>query len=86
MNCVTDTTITSEAMASAPKYGGVTTSAQGHPEDSETPTFTNNHRIDNADFVTDIETQGLRRGLSQRHISLIAIAGAIVGSGFATYS
>lgn len=61
-------------MASAPKHDGVTMSAQ---EDSETPNFTNSHRIDNADFVTDNEARDLKRGLSQRHISLIAIAGAI---------
>jgi amino acid transporter len=61
-------------MASTPKYGGVTLSAR---EDSESPNFTNSHRIDNADFVTDQESQNLKRGLSQRHISLIAIAGAI---------
>jgi amino acid transporter len=58
----------------APKHGGVTLSAQ---EDNESPNFTNSHRIDNADFVTDHESQDLKRGLSQRHISLIAIAGAI---------
>ena len=33
--------------------------------------------IDDADFVTDREETHLHRGLSQRHISLIAIAGAI---------
>jgi amino acid transporter len=65
---------TDGGMASTPKYGGVTLSAQ---EDSESPNFTNSHRIDNADFVTDQESQNLKRGLSQRHISLIAIAGAI---------
>lgn len=64
----------SGAMASAPKHDGVTMSAH---EDSETPNFTNSHRIDNADFVTDNEARDLKRGLSQRHISLIAIAGAI---------
>jgi amino acid transporter len=65
---------TDGGMASTPKYGGVTLSAR---EDSESPNFTNSHRIDNADFVTDQESQNLKRGLSQRHISLIAIAGAI---------
>ena len=34
-------------------------------------------RIDEADFVTPREESHLARGLSQRHISLIAIAGAI---------
>jgi len=33
-----------------------------------------------ADFVTYNEQQDLRRGLHQRHISLIAIAGAIVST------
>ncbi|RMZ83007.1 hypothetical protein DV737_g1765, partial [Chaetothyriales sp. CBS 132003] len=33
--------------------------------------------IDDADFVTNREEEHLSRGLSQRHISLIAIAGAI---------
>lgn len=60
--------------AFAPKHDGVVLSAQ----EENGPSFTNTHRIDNADFVTDNETQDLRRGLSQRHISLIAIAGAIV--------
>ena len=57
-----------------PKHDGVVMSA----EEEGVPTFTNSHRIDNADFVTSNETQDLKRGLSQRHISLIAIAGAIV--------
>lgn len=35
------------------------------------------HNGENADFVTQHEEQGLSRGLHQRHISLIAIAGAI---------
>lgn len=34
--------------------------------------------IDDSDFVTAREDQDLRRGLHQRHIGLIAIAGAIV--------
>ncbi|RMZ78221.1 hypothetical protein DV738_g4020, partial [Chaetothyriales sp. CBS 135597] len=33
--------------------------------------------VDKADFLTTIEQQRLSRGLSQRHVSLIAIAGAI---------
>ncbi|KJX92935.1 amino acid permease like protein [Zymoseptoria brevis] len=33
--------------------------------------------VSDGDFVTDIEERELKRGLSQRHISLIAIAGAI---------
>ena len=35
-------------------------------------------RLEEADFVTAQEDQDLKRGLSQRHIGLIAIAGAIV--------
>ena len=35
-------------------------------------------RINEGDFVTQTEEQNLSRGLEQRHISLIAIAGAIV--------
>jgi hypothetical protein len=66
----------SGATAFAPKDDGVVLSAQ----EESGPTFTNSHRIDNADFVTDNETQDLKRGLSQRHISLIAIAGAIVSA------
>jgi amino acid permease len=38
----------------------------------------NPHGIHESDFVTYNEQQDLRRGLHQRHISLIAIAGAIV--------
>lgn len=34
--------------------------------------------IEEADFVTRTEERDLSRGLHQRHISLIAIAGAIV--------
>lgn len=34
--------------------------------------------LDESDFVTVKENQDLRRGLHQRHIGLIAIAGAIV--------
>lgn len=70
-------TMASEATAYAPKHDGVVSSA----EEEGVPTFTNSHRIDNADFVTSNETQDLKRGLSQRHISLIAIAGAIVSLG-----
>lgn len=36
-------------------------------------------RIEEGDFITRNEEQDLVRGLQQRHISLIAIAGAIVG-------
>ena len=57
------------------KYDGVTTSAQ---EDDAARDFTNSRKVDNADFVTENEAHDLKRGLSQRHISLIAIAGAIV--------
>jgi amino acid permease len=64
------------ATAFAPKHDGVVSSA----EEEGVPTFTNTHRIDDGDFVTANETRDLKRGLSQRHISLIAIAGAIVGS------
>jgi amino acid permease len=35
-------------------------------------------RLDESDFVTVTENQDLKRGLHQRHVSLIAIAGAIV--------
>jgi len=35
-------------------------------------------RVEEGDFVTRNEEQDLVRGLHQRHISLIAIAGAIV--------
>jgi amino acid permease len=35
--------------------------------------------LDESDFVTITEDRDLRRGLHQRHVSLIAIAGAIVG-------
>lgn len=38
----------------------------------------NPQAIHESDFVTYTEQQDLRRGLHQRHISLIAIAGAIV--------
>lgn len=34
--------------------------------------------IDESDFVTVREDQDLQRGLQQRHVGLIAIAGAIV--------
>lgn len=66
----------SGATVYTPKHDGVVSSAQ----EESGPTFTNSHRIDNADFVTENETQDLKRGLSQRHISLIAIAGAIVSA------
>lgn len=33
---------------------------------------------ENGNFVTNIEERDLSRGLHQRHVSLIAIAGAIV--------
>lgn len=36
--------------------------------------------IEEGDFVTVNEQQDLSRGLEQRHVSLIAIAGAIVSS------
>ena len=65
----------SGATAFAPKHDGVVMSAQ----EESVPTFTNTHRIDDGDFVTANETRDLKRGLSQRHNSLIAIAGAIVG-------
>ena len=64
----------SGATAFAPKHDGVVMSA----EEEGVPTFTNSHKIDDGDFVTANETRDLKRGLSQRHISLIAIAGAIV--------
>lgn len=67
--------MTDQAIPPLRKYGGVSTTAQ---EQSSSPDFTNGNRIDNADFVTANESQDLKRGLSQRHISLIAIAGAIV--------
>ena len=35
-------------------------------------------RLDESDFVTVTEDRDLKRGLHQRHVSLIAIAGAIV--------
>ena len=35
-------------------------------------------RIEEGDFVTQTEEQQLSRGLRQRHVGLIAIAGAIV--------
>lgn len=57
------------------KYGTVTTSADGP---ATSPPTLNNNVVDEADFVTRNEDQDLKRGLSQRHISLIAIAGAIV--------
>lgn len=41
-------------------------------------THTNSSRIDEGDFVTQTEERDLARGLHQRHVSLIAIAGAIV--------
>lgn len=62
----------SGATGFTPKHDGVVMSA----EDEGVPTF--RPRVDDADFVTNNETQDLKRGLSQRHISLIAIAGAIV--------
>ena len=34
-------------------------------------------RLDDTDFVTSQENQNLKRGLAQRHISMIALAGAI---------
>jgi len=37
-------------------------------------------RIEEGDFVTSNEQRDLVRGLHQRHISLIAIAGAIVST------
>jgi hypothetical protein len=69
------------ATAFPPKHDGVVMSA----EEEGVPTFTNSHRIDDGDFVTANETRDLKRGLSQRHISLIAIAGAIVRCGTMQY-
>jgi len=40
--------------------------------------------LDESDFVTVREDQDLRRGLHQRHIGLIAIAGAIVRTEYFT--
>ncbi|KAF2765083.1 amino acid permease-like protein [Teratosphaeria nubilosa] len=48
------------------------------PEDETfVPQASSSQDIENADFVTRHEEEDLSRGLSQRHISLIAIAGAI---------
>lgn len=58
------------------KYGGVAISPQEGNEDAAQP---GSSRLEEGDFVTKNENEDLKRGLSQRHISLIAIAGAIVG-------
>ncbi|KAH9842292.1 Amino acid permease [Teratosphaeria destructans] len=48
------------------------------PEDETfVPQASSSQDVENADFVTRNEEEDLSRGLSQRHISLIAIAGAI---------
>jgi amino acid permease len=49
--------------------------ADWDPETQQGPS-----RLDESDFVTATEDRDLRRGLHQRHVSLIAIAGAIVRS------
>lgn len=52
---------------------------QNHEASNTTTTNTNNsYRVEDSDFVTRNEERDLSRGLHQRHISLIAIAGAIV--------
>lgn len=55
--------------------GGITIAP--HQVDDDAPPPTSGGRLDAADFVTANEDRDLKRGLSQRHISLMAIAGAI---------
>jgi yeast amino acid transporter len=59
-----------------PENGGVK-----HPTTDVHPAFwrpsSNDHGHENTDLVTTNEQRDLSRGLHQRHISLIAIAGAI---------
>lgn len=55
--------------------GGITVAPQ-HGDDNA-PQPNSSGALDEADFVTTNEDRDLKRGLSQRHISLIAIAGAI---------
>lgn len=47
------------------------------PPDDSPPRSPSPQRIEDADFVTSHEQHNLSRGLKQRHISLIALAGAI---------
>jgi amino acid transporter len=46
----------------------------GFTDSSQDSPFDNSH---NADLVTTIEDRGLKRGLEQRHLSMLGIAGAI---------
>ncbi|EXJ68439.1 uncharacterized protein A1O5_08231 [Cladophialophora psammophila CBS 110553] len=48
-----------------------------HPQPRSTQGPSRLSRLDESDFVTVTEDRELRRGLHQRHVSLIAIAGAI---------
>lgn len=58
--------------------GGITVAPQQNDDDNNNaPLPSSSNRLDEADFVTNYEDRDLKRGLSQRHISLIAIAGAI---------
>lgn len=58
------------------KYNDAAVSSLERNDDAPQP---ESSRLDEGDFVTKNENEDLKRGLSQRHISLIAIAGAIVG-------
>lgn len=46
--------------------------------DEEYEQLLSSSRIEDGDFVTRTEERDLSRGLHQRHVSLIAIAGTIV--------
>lgn len=46
--------------------------------DEEYEQLLSSSRIEDGDFVTRTEERDLSRGLRQRHVSLIAIAGTIV--------
>lgn len=56
----------------------VVSSNEYHDNENDREQHTRNNFIEEGDFVTRAEEQDLSRGLHQRHISLIAIAGAIV--------
>lgn len=64
-----------EAAPLRKNVGGITIAPQQNDDHAPEPSSSN--RLDESDFVTSNEDRDLKRGLSQRHISLIAIAGAI---------
>lgn len=63
---------------SAPQPLGADRKPGGRDEEQPASPERDLQGLHEADFVTYNEQQDLKRGLHQRHISLIAIAGAIV--------